>query len=84
MVWYVLWSVDHMVMGTLLHQVVFQKRPSKWKPICSLFLFNYDSDGKESACNAKRPGFDPWFKKIPWKGMATHSSILAWETLWTE
>ena len=24
-------------------------------------------DGKESACNAGRPGFDPWVGKIPWR-----------------
>ena len=27
----------------------------------------------------RRPGFDPWVRKIPLeKGMAIHSSILAW------
>ena len=33
-------------------------------------------DGKESACNAGRPGSYPWVGKIPWlKGIyATHSS----------
>ena len=26
-----------------------------------------------------RPGFNPWVGKIPWeKGMAVHSSIIAW------
>ena len=25
------------------------------------------SDGKESACNAGDPGFDPWVGKIPWR-----------------
>ena len=29
--------------------------------------------------------FDPWVGKIPLeKGMATHSSILAWRIPWTE
>ena len=29
--------------------------------------------------------FDPWVRKTPLeKGMATHSSILAWRTPWTE
>ena len=29
--------------------------------------------------------FEPWVGKIPLeKGMATHSSILAWEVPWTE
>ena len=32
-----------------------------------------------------RRGFDPWVRKIPLeKGMATHSSILAWRISWTE
>ena len=25
------------------------------------------SHGKESACNARDPGFDPWVGKIPWR-----------------
>ena len=42
------------------------------------------SDGKESACNA-----EDWVWSLGWedlleKGMATHSSILAWRILWTE
>ena len=42
------------------------------------------SDGKESACNAGDLRFDPWVGKIPLeKGMATHSSILAWRIPWT-
>ena len=32
-----------------------------------------------------RPGFDPWVGADPLEeGTATHSSILAWRTLWTE
>ena len=46
--------------------------------------FPGDSDGKESACNAGDLGSildqgDPLEK-----GMATHSSILAWRIPWTE
>ena len=42
------------------------------------------SDGKESACNV-----EDWVWSLGWedlleKGMATHSSILAWRILWTE
>ena len=37
------------------------------------------SDGKESACNAGRPRFDPLEKE-----MATYSSILAWRIPWAE
>ena len=36
------------------------------------------SDGKESACNAGDPGSTPGLGRSPEKGMATHSSILAW------
>ena len=33
----------------------------------------------------RRPGFESWIRKIPLeKGMATHSSILAWKVPWTE
>ena len=34
--------------------------------------------GKESACNAGDPGLIPGLEDILEKGMATHSSILAW------
>ena len=38
------------------------------------------ASGKESACQSKRHGFDPWVGKIdPLKeGMVTHSSSLIW------
>ena len=32
----------------------------------------------------ERPKFDPWFGKILEKGMAIHSSSLAWRIPWTE
>ena len=37
------------------------------------------SEVKNLPANAR----DPWVRKIPEKGMATHSSILAWEIPWT-
>ena len=42
--------------------------------------------GKGSTCQCWRLGFDPWVRKIHplEKEMATRSSILAWETPWTE
>ena len=46
-----------------------------------------DASGKEPTCQCsrhKRCGFDPWVRKIPEKGMATHSSILSWRIPWTE
>ena len=39
---------------------------------------------KNLAANAG-DGFDPWVGKTPMENeMATHSSILAWESPWTE
>ena len=40
--------------------------------------------GKESACNAGDPGSIPGLGRFPGEGNATHSSILAWSTPWTE
>ena len=41
--------------------------------------------GKESACQCRRCGFDPWVRKIPCrKKRQPPSSILAWEIPWTE
>ena len=49
--------------------------------ICICRGFTGGSYGKESACNE----FSPWVGKIPLeKGMATHSSILAWRNPWTD
>ena len=38
--------------------------------------------GEEPACQCRRRGYDPW-EDPPEKGMATHSSILAWRITWT-
>ena len=40
--------------------------------------------GKESACNAGSTGSIPGQEDPLEKEMATHSSIFAWEILWTE
>ena len=29
--------------------------------------FPVDASGKESACQCRRHGFDPWIRKIPWR-----------------
>ena len=55
--------------------------------ICSnsVYLgFPGGSDGKESACNAGDLGSKPGQEDPLKKGMATHSSILAWRTPWME
>ena len=42
------------------------------------------SDGKESACSVGDPSSIPESEDPLEKGMATHSSILAWKIPWTE
>ena len=42
------------------------------------------SDDKESACNAGDLGSIPGSGRSLEKGMASHSSILAWKVPWTE
>ena len=46
--------------------------------------FSGGSDSKESACNAEDLGLILGWKDSLEKGMATHSSIRAWEIPWTE
>ena len=54
--------------------------------ICLSLAFHWGfpggSDDKESACNAGDLGLIPGFDPLE-KGMATHSSILAWRIPWT-
>ena len=42
------------------------------------------SDGKDSACNVGHLDLIPGQEDPMERGMATHSSILAWQILWTE
>ena len=42
------------------------------------------SQSKEPACNTEDPGSIPGWEDPLEKGMATHSSILAWNIPWTE
>ena len=46
--------------------------------------FPCTSDGKGSSCNAGAPGSTPGSGRSLEKGMAIHSSILAWRIPWTE
>ena len=42
-------------------------------------------NGKESTCQGRKHGFDPWVREDPLeKEMGTHASILAWRIPWTE
>ena len=47
--------------------------------------FRGGSDGKESACNAGDPGFDPWAEKILWRKEWLPTPVFfAWRIPWTE
>ena len=39
---------------------------------------------KETTCQCRRQGFDPWVGKIPWKKKWQPTHILAWKIPWTE
>ena len=45
---------------------------------------DFGSDDKDSACNAEDPGSIHGSGRSLEKGMAAHSSILAWSIPWTE
>jgi len=51
----------------------------------AIYRFNAGgSDSKQSACNTGVPGSILGWEDPLKKGMATHSSILAWRIPWTE
>ena len=58
----------------------FKQRYDMNKGVFCKVGFPGDSDGKESACSAGDLGS----KRPLEKGMAAHSSILAWRIPWTE
>ena len=59
--------------------MLLPSRSSYWESFASKWTSWWLGD-RESACQCRRLGFDPWVRKIPLeKELATHSSILAWE-----
>ena len=36
-------------------------------PVIDCMGLPWQLSGKESACQSRRPGFDPWVRKIPWR-----------------
>ena len=47
--------------------------------------FPGDSDVKEFACNARKPGFDSWVGKVPWRTSWQPTPVfLPGESPWTE
>ena len=53
-------------------------RANLWPTSVKCVVSLCGSEGKESACNAGDPGSIPGHEDPLEKGMATHSSILAW------
>ena len=50
------------------NSLAFSKIQWMWQfDLWFLYLFPCGSAGKESACKCRRPGFDPWVGKIPWR-----------------
>ena len=53
--------------------------------LTSTRVFLGGSDDRESDSKVGNLSSGPWVRKIPWRrGMATHSSVLAWRNPWTE
>ena len=38
-----------------------------YKKFPQFFMIHTGSDDKEPACKCRRPGFDPWVEKTPWR-----------------
>ena len=78
--WFKLW---------LAHLLFYTESPGihpQWNQLLGVCLLDFSggSDDKESACNVGDPRLIPELGRSPEKGMATHSSILAWRIPWTE
>ena len=68
-------------------EVYTKKKISVYQSLVKVYSFlgfPDGSDGKKIHLQCRRPWFDPWVSKTLEKGMAAHSSILAWRTPWTE
>ena len=65
-------------------------RGAWWASVCGVAqsrtrLKQIISSSSRQCRRHRRCGFYPWVRNIPWRReMATHSSILAWKTPWTE
>ena len=51
----------------------------KWKVKASWWL-----SGKESTCQCRRPGFDPWVEKVPWSRRWLPTPVFLWRIPGTE
>ena len=82
---------DALLLAAYILRTVMSSRRVAVSIICSTSVQIYSlnaslggSDGKESVCNAGDPGLIPGQKDPLKKGIATHSSVLAWRIPWTE
>ena len=67
-----------------LYGALSAKRCLFFNTLSKVWDYPCGSDGKVSACNEGDPGSISRSGRSLEKGMATHSSILAWRTAWTE
>ena len=78
--------MDCRLPGYSIHGI-FQARVLEWGAIAFSVLKcrpSLNSDCKESACILGDPGSSLGWEDPLAKGMATHSSVLAWRIPWTE
>ena len=68
--------------GPVLWKTVFPQTTVVGRMVSGWFKHSYDS--KESACNARDAAWSLGLEDPLEEEMATHSSILAWEILWTK
>ena len=68
----------HTTHRCILWNVLERYAPVGEESVLQLNSFPGGSAGKESACYARDLGSIPGFGRSPGKGMAPHSSILAW------
>ena len=72
------------VHGILQAVLSYKTVSTKYKPM-TVTVFPGETSGKEPACqDIKDEGSIPGLGRTLGRGMATHSSILAWRILWTE
>ena len=71
-------------LGIICPRFEFYCKNLKYCSLMDCTCFPGSSVGKESAYNSGDPGSIPGWERSPGEGMATHSSILAWKTSWTE
>ena len=66
---------------------MYMRSKNVWRLLCISMGLSGGANRKEIACQCRR--HKTWVQSLGWevpleKGMAIHSSILAWEVPWTE